>query len=254
MPAMRDRAAGHDQHAPLDRELPQRPGSRRSIASQKARHCVPTRTQCSWAGYRLEVQVSSRPVPSVFRFAPSPNGEMHLGHALSALIGYERAQMLGGRFLVRIEDIDMGRSRGREFVAGIFADLAWLGIAWEEPVVFQSQRMPAYARSRRGGSRRWACSIPALPPAPRSRLRPPAGRPIPMARRSIPVSSGAAMRREVARRKAAGEPFALRIDMAAAISVAAARLGGRPLDLHRARRGRHGRRRSRRGRSGGAMR
>ncbi len=81
--------------------------------------------------------------PSVFRFAPSPNGEMHLGHALSALIGFERAKAMGGRFLVRIEDIDHGRSRP-QFVAGIFTDLAWLGIAWEEPVIFQSQRMPAY--------------------------------------------------------------------------------------------------------------
>ena len=81
--------------------------------------------------------------PCVFRFAPSPNGEMHLGHALSALIGYAQARACGGRFLVRIEDIDAGRSRP-QFVAQIFADLAWLGIAWEEPVVFQSQRMPAY--------------------------------------------------------------------------------------------------------------
>ena len=81
--------------------------------------------------------------PSVFRFAPSPNGELHLGHALSALVGYERARACGGRFLLRIEDIDTGRSRP-QFVAGILADLAWLGIVWEEPVVLQSQRLPAY--------------------------------------------------------------------------------------------------------------
>ena len=80
---------------------------------------------------------------SVFRFAPSPNGELHLGHALSALIGWERARAGGGRFLLRIEDIDQGRSRP-QFVAGILTDLAWLGIAWEEPVVFQSQRFAAY--------------------------------------------------------------------------------------------------------------
>src|SRR6478735_2773450 len=79
----------------------------------------------------------------VFRFAPSPNGELHLGHALSALIGHARARACGGRFLLRIEDIDTGRSR-QQFVAGIFADLAWLGITWEEPVVFQSQRLSAY--------------------------------------------------------------------------------------------------------------
>src|SRR5947207_10667848 len=79
----------------------------------------------------------------VFRFAPSPNGELHLGHALSALIGHERARACGGRYLLRIEDIDVGRARP-QFVAGILADLAWLGIAWEEPVVLQSRRLQAY--------------------------------------------------------------------------------------------------------------
>ena len=80
----------------------------------------------------------------VFRFAPSPNGALHLGHALSALIGFERAQALGGRFLLRIEDIDAGRTRAK-FIAGIFADLRWLGLTWAEPVLRQSQRMAAYA-------------------------------------------------------------------------------------------------------------
>ena len=61
----------------------------------------------------------------VFRFAPSPNGELHLGHALSALVGYAQARAAGGRFLVRIEDIDGGRTRP-EFVAGIIEDLHWL--------------------------------------------------------------------------------------------------------------------------------
>ena len=79
----------------------------------------------------------------VFRFAPSPNGELHLGHALSALDGYGQARAAGGRFLLRIEDIDIGRTRP-EFVAGIFEDLRWLGLEWEEPVLFQSQRMDAY--------------------------------------------------------------------------------------------------------------
>jgi glutamyl-Q tRNA(Asp) synthetase len=171
--------------------------------------------------------VSSRPAPSVFRFAPSPNGEMHLGHALSALIGYERAQMLGGRFLVRIEDIDIGRSRP-QFVAGIFADLAWLGIAWEEPVVFQSQRMPAYGAAARRleemgllypcfATRAEIESAAAGGPAD------PDGAPL------YPGLFRGRDAREVARRKAAGEPFALRIDMGAAVSVVAARLGGAPL-------------------------
>ncbi len=171
--------------------------------------------------------MSSRPVPSVFRFAPSPNGEMHLGHALSALIGYERAQTLGGRFLVRIEDIDIGRSRP-QFVAGIFADLAWLGIAWEEPVVFQSRRMPAY-----GGAGRRLEEMGLLYPcfATRAEIEAAAaGGPVdPDGAPLYPGLFRGRDAREVARRKAAGEPFALRIDMGAAISVAAARLGGAPL-------------------------
>ena len=79
----------------------------------------------------------------VFRFAPSPNGELHLGHALSALTGFELARRAGGRFLLRIEDIDLDRSRP-QFVQGIFVDLAWLGITWEEPVLVQSQHFPDY--------------------------------------------------------------------------------------------------------------
>ena len=126
----------------------------------------------------------------VFRFAPSPNGELHLGHALSALVGWEAARAAGGRFLLRIEDIDTGRARP-EFVAGIFQDLRWLGLDWEEPVLVQSTRFAAYAR-RRGGWRRKACSTPALPLAPRSRLRRPAGPRTPTARRSIRASGKAA--------------------------------------------------------------
>ena len=171
--------------------------------------------------------MSSRPVPSVFRFAPSPNGEMHLGHALSALIGYERAQMLGGRFLVRIEDIDTGRSRA-QFVAGIFADLAWLGIAWEEPVVFQSQRMPAYGAAARR-LEEMGLLYPCFPPRAEIAAAAAGGPADPDGAPLYPGLFRGRDAREVARRKAAGEPFALRIDMGAAISVAAARLGGAPL-------------------------
>src|SRR5262245_32468124 len=79
----------------------------------------------------------------VFRFAPSPNGELHLGHALSALVSYEQAKAAGGRFLLRIEDIDTGRTRA-EFISGILRDLQWLGLTWEEPVLHQSRRFDAY--------------------------------------------------------------------------------------------------------------
>jgi len=83
------------------------------------------------------------PVP-VFRFAPSPNGYLHMGHAFSALYTAGWAERMGGRFLLRIEDIDTARSKP-EFTAAIFEDLAWLGLEWEEPVMRQSDRFDAYA-------------------------------------------------------------------------------------------------------------
>lgn len=76
------------------------------------------------------------------RFAPSPTGPLHLGHALSAVLAHDRARAAGGRFLLRIEDTDTGRCRA-EFVDGIFADLAWLGLGWDE-VVVQSERLGLY--------------------------------------------------------------------------------------------------------------
>jgi glutamyl-Q tRNA(Asp) synthetase len=79
----------------------------------------------------------------VLRFAPSPNGYLHLGHAYSALLNYKMAKERGGRFLLRIEDIDLQRSKP-EYEAAIFEDLAWLGIEWEEPVMRQSQRFADY--------------------------------------------------------------------------------------------------------------
>jgi glutamyl-Q tRNA(Asp) synthetase len=79
----------------------------------------------------------------VFRFAPSPNGELHLGHAFSALYDFALCQRAGGRFLLRIEDIDTTRSRP-EYEDGIYRDLAWLGITWETPVRRQSGCMADY--------------------------------------------------------------------------------------------------------------
>jgi glutamyl-Q tRNA(Asp) synthetase len=81
--------------------------------------------------------------PFVTRFAPSPNGDLHLGHALSAITGFELAASQGGRFLVRIEDIDPQRTH-EEHVTHILEDLRWLGLAWEEPVLRQSSRFDAY--------------------------------------------------------------------------------------------------------------
>src|ERR1700742_1094865 len=77
----------------------------------------------------------------VTRFAPSPTGYLHIGHAFAAITAHDAAK--GGRFLVRIEDIDQTRCRS-EFQAAIFEDLAWLGLDWERPVLRQSERSAAY--------------------------------------------------------------------------------------------------------------
>ena len=79
----------------------------------------------------------------VTRFAPSPSGRLHLGHAYSAALGHSLARGAGGKFRLRIEDLDQTRCRP-EFVDGIFEDLRWLGIDWAEPVLVQSQRSSLY--------------------------------------------------------------------------------------------------------------
>jgi glutamyl-Q tRNA(Asp) synthetase len=81
--------------------------------------------------------------PPVFRFAPSSNGYLHLGHAYSALLNFDLARDTGGRFLLRIEDIDATRCRP-EFETAIYEDLTWLGIAWETPVRRQSEHLSDY--------------------------------------------------------------------------------------------------------------
>src|SRR3978361_264949 len=90
----------------------------------------------------------------IFRFAPSPNGYLHLGHAYSALFAEFWARQLGGQFLLRLEDTDLTRSKP-EFAEAIIDDLHWLGLSWPEPVMVQSQRFPIYAaqaeRLRAGG-------------------------------------------------------------------------------------------------------
>jgi glutamyl-Q tRNA(Asp) synthetase len=83
------------------------------------------------------------PARRVFRFAPSPNGFLHLGHGFSALLNSELARQCGGRFLLRIEDIDFSRARS-EFEAAIYEDLAWLGLQWERPVRKQSEHCADY--------------------------------------------------------------------------------------------------------------
>lgn len=94
----------------------------------------------------------SRPT---FRFAPSPNGFLHLGHAYSALLNARMAAEAGGRLLLRIEDTDQTRSRP-EFVNAIFADLAWLGVKWDEPVRIQSEHFADYEFNL---ARLWAAGV-----------------------------------------------------------------------------------------------
>jgi len=160
----------------------------------------------------------------VCRFAPSPNGYLHLGHALSALMNFDRARAAGGRFLLRIEDIDRARCRG-EFETAICEDLAWLGITWDGPVRRQSEHLDQYAaalaRLEAAGlvypSFESRAEIAALvSAAPGTWPRDPDGAPL------YPGAGRALSRSERARRIAAGEPYALRLDMAAAIARAGA--------------------------------
>lgn len=168
------------------------------------------------------------PLP-VFRFAPSPNGELHLGHALSALTVSDMARKAGGRFLLRIEDIDVTRC-GEAYVQQVYDDLHWLGLSWEEPVLRQSEHFATY-RSAAGWLERlgllYTCFATrteiAAAVAERTGEVDPDGVPLyPGLHKSMP-------REEVERRRAAGEAFALRIDMDRALEVAAGLLGGAPL-------------------------
>jgi glutamyl-Q tRNA(Asp) synthetase len=159
-------------------------------------------------------------MPSVFRFAPSPNGLLHLGHAYSALKNFDLARQSGGRLLLRIEDIDATRCRP-EFEAAIVEDLAWLGIEWEVPARRQSEHFSLY----RAAAQRLA-DQGLIYPAFESRAeiarlvaqqdlsgawpRDPDGAPVyPGLANSLPAE-------ERVRLIESGAPYALRLDMAAA--------------------------------------
>ncbi len=168
--------------------------------------------------------------PEVTRFAPSPSGYLHLGHAYSALFA-ARQSGEGGRFLLRIEDIDGGRARP-EFEAAIFEDLAWLGLSWETPVRRQSDWMADYARALDQLEARdliYPCfctrkeiaaeisRAAAAPHGPAEGLYPGTCRGLSPAERED--------------RRAAGDLYALRLDMARALAAAEADHGG-PLTWH----------------------
>lgn len=159
---------------------------------------------------------------SIFRFAPSPNGYLHLGHALSALINFEMARATGGRFILRIEDIDATRCRP-DYEQAIYEDLAWLGITWEEPVCHQSEHFEAYrgalgrldAQGLLYPSFESRAEIAALV-AERERHgdwpRDPDGAPL------YPGTASALESTERQRRIAAGEAYAFRLDMGQAMA------------------------------------
>jgi glutamyl-Q tRNA(Asp) synthetase len=144
------------------------------------------------------------------RFAPSPTGRLHRGHAFSALTAHDAARRANGRFVLRIEDIDATRSRP-EFEAGIFEDLAWLGLAWETPVLRQSEHLADYDHAlgrltARGLTYRCFRTrkevAQAMASAPHGAMEVFRGGPLPAD--------------EEAQRLAAGEPFAWRLSLDAA--------------------------------------
>ncbi len=159
-----------------------------------------------------------------FRFAPSPNGWLHLGHAFSALLNFDLARARRGRFLLRIEDIDATRCRP-EYEAAIYEDLAWLGLAWDEPVRRQSEQFAAYraAIERLDAQGLVYASFESRAEiAQLVRAREASG-PWPCDPDGAPLYPGDARTlaaEERARRIAAGEPYALRLDMAAAVARA----------------------------------
>ena len=156
----------------------------------------------------------------IFRFAPSPNGYLHLGHALSALIDFEMTRALGGRFLLRIEDIDPARCRP-EFEQAIYEDLTWLGIGWEEPVRRQSENLDAYrdALAKLEAQGLVYPSFESRADIARHIARH-TGPPWPHDPDGSPLYPGTAKRltpEERARRIAEGQAYALRLDTSAAM-------------------------------------
>jgi glutamyl-Q tRNA(Asp) synthetase len=157
--------------------------------------------------------------PQVTRFAPSPTGYLHLGHAYSALFGYEVARFSGGRFLLRIEDIDRQRCRP-EFERGIYEDLAWLGIEWDGNVRRQSKHLDVY-RAALDELRRLGVVYPCFCSRKQIRIE------VEQAGRAPHGPSGEALYPGICRELDAderawrirnGEPYALRLDVGEALA------------------------------------
>jgi glutamyl-Q tRNA(Asp) synthetase len=162
----------------------------------------------------------------VFRFAPSPNGYLHLGHALSALLNADMARAAGGRLILRIEDIDAARCRP-EFEAAIYDDLAWLGLTWDQPVRRQSEHLDEYRAALAKldamqltfpsfESRAEIAHLVADRESHARWPRDPDGAPL------YPGAARQMMPQERAARFARGEPYAIRLDMTRAMEWAGA--------------------------------
>lgn len=164
----------------------------------------------------------------IFRFAPSPNGWLHLGHAYSAIRNYELAKANAGRFLVRIEDIDVGRAR-QQYVDAIFEDLEWLGLSWETPVVHQSQRFDFYGKAIERLKELgvlypcYATRQEISAAVDKTAGRDPDGAPL------YPGALAVLSKEEIATRQEKKMAHTLRLDMAAAISLVNDKLKGAPL-------------------------
>ncbi|MEZ5857151.1 MAG: tRNA glutamyl-Q(34) synthetase GluQRS [Hyphomicrobiaceae bacterium] len=161
------------------------------------------------------------------RLAPSPTGRLHLGHALSALINVRFAEQLGGRLLIRMEDIDLARCRP-EYARAILEDLAWLGIRPPEPVLYQSEHFAVYRRAAQRLSDMgllYPCfaSRQEIALAAATDACDPDGAPL------YPGLWRNRDARDVEARLAAGAPFALRLDMAKALSHLVETQGDAPL-------------------------
>ena len=171
-----------------------------------------------------------------FRFAPSPNGALHLGHAYSAALNHRMAKAAGGRFLVRIEDIDLARADA-VLEADILRDLEWLGLEFERPVRRQSDHLADYAEAL-AHLRNMGLVYPAF--MSRSEIRAhaldaeAARRPVPRDPDGVPLYPGLERHWPQARRiseMAAGRPYSWRLDMEAAIAAIGAPLTWRESGL-----------------------
>lgn len=151
----------------------------------------------------------------VFRFAPSPNGRLHLGHAYSALLNATLAQKMGGRFLVRMEDIDITRCTP-ELAEECLNDLAWLGLTWEKPIRTQSEHWDDYAAALEELDHRgllYPCFCSRKDVASISTAKDPDGAPI------YPGTCHTLSEEEANARIAKGEQHAWRINMEAALKA-----------------------------------